>query len=154
MCRWLKIRFRSIEGLGHSWNFILYVCEVLKPIPGDTEGCSYLRPPLRALMAPWSQCLVLCVSLCFHLHLLSWLSDPVPRCSFLKDLPGPSAVSWALCPPPSSAIGLPIMAMFLKLYPVEDDTSDIFHRIHGQKGLEWIQGLCCKFSLYPEFHLD
>lgn len=94
-----------------------------------------------------------CVSM-LHLHLSSWASDPAPRCSFLKDLPGPSAVSWALCPLPSTAIDLPIMAMFPKLYPVEDDTRAIFHRIHGQKVLEWIQGLCCKFSLYPELHLD
>lgn len=151
MRRWLKICFCSIKGLGHSWNFILYVCEVLKPIPGDTEGCLCLRPPLRAFMAPWPQCLVLCVSLCFHLYLSSWASDPAPRCSFLKYLPGPSVVSWALCPPPSYAIDLPIMAMLLKLYPVEADSSAIFHRIHGQKVLEWILGLCCKFSLYPEF---
>lgn len=68
--------------------------------------------------------------------------------------PGSSVVSWALCPPPTSAIDLPLMVMFLKLYPVEADTSAIFHRIRSQKVLEWILGLCCKLSLYPELHLE
>lgn len=138
---WAFMEFCSLCVLGPKTN------------PWWYWGCLCLRPPLGALMAPWSQCLVLCVSLCFHPHLSLWVSDPAPRCSFLKDWPGPSVVSWALCPP-SSAFDLPIMAMVLKLYPVKDDTSAIFHRIHGQKVLEWILGLCCKFSLYPELHLE
>lgn len=58
-----------------------------------------------------------------------WASHPAPRCSFLKDPPGPSVVSWTLCPPPLLDIDLPIMAMFLKLSPVETDTSAVFHRM-------------------------
>lgn len=83
-----------------------------------------------------------------------WVSDLVPRCFSLRDPPGPSVLSWALCLPPSSDIDLPIMAMFLKLYPVEADSSAVVHRIHGQKVLESILGLYCKFTLYLELYLE
>lgn len=139
---WISMEFGSMSV--RPWNQAL---EILR------DDCVW-RSPFRACTIPRSQCLVRCVSLCLHLHL-----SPLGVWSSTQVL-FPEGPTWPL----SSVLGslsssfilldLPIMAMFLKLYPVEADSSAVVHRIHGQKVLESILGLYCKFTLYLELYLE